>query len=57
MGRTGIEPVTLGLKVLQIKLHSEREKRRFSASGKPFLGEALNARSHWCVGGVSTRRS
>jgi hypothetical protein len=24
MGRTGIEPVTLGLKVLQIKLYPER---------------------------------
>jgi hypothetical protein len=34
MGRTGIEPVTLGLKVLQIETYVDLKKRRFRAVGE-----------------------
>jgi hypothetical protein len=36
MGRTGIEPVTLGLKVLHIEVKSNMKKRRFEPLYKPF---------------------
>ena len=36
MGRTGIEPVTLGLKVLHIDRNANSKKRRFEPLNKPF---------------------